>query len=74
MKTDVNLEMYQNIDIISAKLRSQIAQLEQEIDEFCSGFVKTQEDLQMVSLFTSMLNDLYLDLEQIDDVRGALYN
>jgi hypothetical protein len=74
MKTDINLEMYRNIDTVSTKLRSQIAQLEQQIDDFCSEFVQTQEDLQLVSLFTSMLNDLYLDLEQIDDVRGVLYN
>lgn len=74
MKTDVNLEMYKNIDHVSNELKRSISELEEQIDEFCSNFVKTQEDLQMVSLFTSMLNDLYSDLEEIENVRGILYN
>jgi hypothetical protein len=74
MNISSNLEMYRNIDAVSTQMRRQIAQLEQQVDEFCSEFVKTQEDLQMVSLFTSMLNDLHSDLEKLDNVRGALYN
>ena len=74
MKTDVNLDIYRNTDIISEKLSQQIAELEQEIDAYCSEFVKTQEDLQLVSLFQSMLNDLYLDLEDLQQIRAVLYN
>jgi hypothetical protein len=74
MNISSNLEMYRNIDAVSTQMRRQIAQLEQQVDEFCSEFVKTQEDLQMVSFFTSMLNDLHSDLEKLDDVRGVLYN
>lgn len=74
MKLSTNLEMYRNIDAVSTQMRIQIAQLEQQVDEFCSEFVKTQEDLQLVSFFTSMLNDLYSDLEQLDNVRSVLYN
>lgn len=74
MKTDVNLDMYRNADIISAELKIAIDALEQDVDDFCSNFVKTQEDLQLVSLFQSMLNDLYNDLENINNIRGILYN
>lgn len=74
MKTDINLEMYRNIDTISSELKRSIAELEQNIDEYCSNFVKTQEDLQILSLFQSMLTDLYSDLEELDGVRSILYN
>ena len=74
MKTDVNLEMYRNVDAITLELQRQITEIEQSIDEFCSDFVKSQEDLQIVSLFQSMLTDLYSDLEQMENIRGILYN
>lgn len=74
MKTDVNLEMYRNVDAITLELQRQITEIEQSIDEFCSDFVKSQEDLQIVSLFQSMLTDLYSDLEQLENIRGILYN
>jgi hypothetical protein len=74
MKTDVNLEMYRNVDAITSELQRQITEIEQSIDEFCSDFVKSQEDLQIVSLFQSMLTDLYSDLEQMENIRGILYN
>jgi hypothetical protein len=74
MKTDVNLETYRNIDYISSELQRNISEIEKEIDEYCANFVKTQEDLQMVSLFTSILNDLYLDLEDLQRIKSALYN
>ena len=74
MKTDVNLEMYRTADTISTELRSSIYELEQEVEDFCINFVKTQEDLQMLSLFQFMLDDLHSDLERIDNVRSILYN
>jgi hypothetical protein len=74
MKTGVNLDMYRNVDTISAELKTAIHALEQDVDDFCCNFVKTQEDLQLVSLFQSMLNDLYNDLENINNIRGLLYN
>ena len=74
MKTDVNLEMYRNVDAITMELQRQITEIEQSIDEFCSEFVKSQEDLQLVSLFQSMLTDLYSDLEQLEKIRSVLYN
>jgi hypothetical protein len=74
MKTDVNLEMYRDIDHISSELRRQINELEQNIDEYCANCVQTQEDLQMVSLFQHMLTDLYSDLEKVDNVKSLLFN
>jgi hypothetical protein len=74
MKTDVNLEMYRTADTISTELRNSIHELEQEVEDFCVNFVKTQEDLQMLSLFQFMLDDLHSDLERIDNVRSILYN
>jgi len=74
MKTDVNLEMYRNVDAITSELQRQIIEIEQSIDEFCAEFVKSQEDLQLVSLFQSMLTDLYSDLEQMEKIRSVLYN
>jgi hypothetical protein len=74
MKTDVNLEMYRDIDHISSELRRQINELEQDIDDYCTSFIKTQEDLQIISLFQRMLTDLYSDLEKIDSVRCLLFN
>jgi hypothetical protein len=74
MKTDVNLEMYRDIDHISSELRRQINELEHDIDDYCANFIKTQEDLQIISLFQHMLTDLYSDLEKIDSVRCLLFN
>ena len=74
MKTDVNLEMYTNADIISTELRKAINEMEQDVDDFCAHYIKTQEDLQMLALFQSMLNDLYSDLERIENIRSILYN
>ena len=74
MKTNINLEMYQNIDFISNELKQAISEIEKEIDNYCANFIKTQEDLQMISLFNAMLNDLYSDLEDIETARGVLYN
>jgi hypothetical protein len=74
MKTDVNLTMYKDIDSVSSELKRQIEEFEKSIDEFCIDFVKSQEDLQLVSLFQSMLTDLYSDLEKINEVKSILYN
>jgi septal ring factor EnvC (AmiA/AmiB activator) len=74
MNINVNLEMYRDIDHISSELRHQINELEQDIDSYCANFIKTQEDLQMISLFQHMLTDLHSDLEKIDNVRCLLFN
>jgi hypothetical protein len=74
MKTNVNLEMYQNIDSISEKLTTRITQLELLIDEYCERFVTSHEDLEQVTKFNEMLNDLYEDLDSITEVKSVLYN
>ena len=56
MKTNVNLEMYQNVDFISNELKQTISEIEQEIDNYCANFIKTQEDLQMISLFNAIVS------------------
>jgi hypothetical protein len=74
MRIDVNLEIYRKVDITSAKLQEQISELEKNIDDYCLEFVKTQEDLQLVSFFHSILNECYKDLEDLTTIKSVLYN
>lgn len=74
MKTDLQLSHYQEIDVLFNNLKEATKEMEQEIDEYCNSFVKSQEDLQMISLFNSMLNEMYQDLEIVGEIKAALYN
>ena len=74
MKTDVNLVAYKDLDPTANELKRQIEEMERSIDEYCANFVSSQEDLQLVSLFQSLLTDLYSDLEQLQSIKSILYN
>lgn len=74
MKTDVNLVAYKDLDPTANELKRQIEEMERSIDEYCVNFVSSQEDLQLVSLFQSLLTDLYSDLEQLQSIKSILYN
>ena len=74
MKTDVNLVAYKDLDPTANELKRQIEEMERSIDEYCVNFVSSQEDLQLVSLFQSLLTDLYSELEQLQSIKSILYN
>jgi predicted nuclease with TOPRIM domain len=74
MKTDLQLSHYQEINVLFNNLKEATEEMEREIDEYCNEYVKSQEDLQMISLFNSMLDEMYQDLERLEEIKAALYN
>jgi hypothetical protein len=74
MEININLSHFTKTEETFQALTHAIKDVETQIDEYCSEFVKSQGDLQMITIFNTMLNDMYDDLETIKQFRSTLYN
>jgi hypothetical protein len=74
MKTSITIPNLTEMEVIREDLKKNITEYEMAMDELCSSFSSCAEDLHLISVMNSFLNEMYSDLEIIDLYRQKIYN